>query len=253
MDRQMAPWMPLFTQSIKNNKKEKHPFTTFQFSTVETDKGVHKPKVRTVVLRDFLFNDKTTNVLTFNTDIRSEKLSNTGGQFFESCFYFADTWEQYRFSGEWFIINLSDKHQFDTRLLAKYGILIREDEETLRFPNNLEWNNEVIREWQNLSRSAKSLYRKPAPGNIMTSEMSEKLDKIQRGVDGAKEDAGLEHFVVACMCIDHVDYLNLKDGRGGERRLFQRIIEPAELDPEDNEYDEFINGHEIWVEEDVCP
>lgn len=283
----MAPWVPLFQQSCKNNLNEKHPFTPFQFSTVEIstdDDGNEevRPRVRTVVLRDFLFNDKKTNVLTFNTDLRSDKMkvNSNQKQYFESCFYFPGTWEQYRLSGEWFSVSLNGENEIDDKMLAKYGILIKEiirsndknDDTTstttineknndktndvdennemdeqgeitdiiYRFPECKDWNDEVMREWCTLSRSAKSLYRKPPPGEILTNETSKILDKIQRGVDGAKEDAGLENFCVVCLCIDQVDYLNLKDGRGGERRVFRRCFDAvlSESDLEDELHDE---------------
>lgn len=294
MSRQMAPWVPLFQQSCKNNLNEKHPFTPFQFSTVEistNEDGTEevKPCVRTVVLRDFLFNDKKTNVLTFNTDLRSGKMNVHDNQrhFFESCFYFPGTWEQYRLSGEWFCVSLNGENEIADSKLAKYGILIKEvirsndktnkitsktttnihtndvddknnmkeiekeDEGEItdiiyRFPESQDWIDEVMREWSSLSRGAKSLYRKPPPGEILTNETSKKLDKIQRGVDGAKEDAGLENFGVMCLCIDKVDYLNLKDGRGGERRVFKRCFDAvlSESDLEDEHDDTTINNND---------
>lgn len=348
MSRQMAPWVPLFQQSCKNNLNEVHPFTPFQFSTVEVcvnEDGVEevKPRVRTVVMRDFLFNDKKTNVLTFNTDLRSEKMkvSPDQRQYFEACFYFPGTWEQYRLNGEWFSVSLNGENNIDDEFLAKYGILMKEeirskpessdesdssadaddndkescnnddkdddsddnksnesietnDEEgeiteiIYRFPESKDWKEEVTREWKTLSRSAKSLYRKPPPGEILTNETSKKLDKIQRGVDGTKEDAGLENFAVICLCIDQVDYLNLKDGRGGERRVFRRIFDMVIRDDDDDEDDDgndddddedndndnetnnedeedededeeveevcaLLSGHEMWTEEEVCP
>ncbi|KAL6937426.1 hypothetical protein ACO0RG_003932 [Hanseniaspora osmophila] len=60
-----------------------------------------RPSCRTVVFRDFLFNDKKSNILTYVTDLRSEKLQDIkdNGGVFEACFYFPDTMEQYRLSG----------------------------------------------------------------------------------------------------------------------------------------------------------
>lgn len=330
----MAPWVPLFQQSCKNNLNDTNPFTPFQFSTSEItldkDQGIEeiRPRVRTVVLRDFLFNDKKTNVLTFHSDLRSEKLKvkNNQKQYFESCFYFPSTWEQYRISGEWFNISLNGDNDIDDDKLTKYGIFIKESmgsnekneklinnnnminennevcndngnklntdddrneitEVVYRFPECNDWKEEVMRQWNGLSRAAKALYRKPAPGEILTIETSKKLDKIQRGVDGAKEDAGLENFTVVCLLIDQVDYLNLKDGRGGERRIFRRCCdsvlskknlkeekhddddeeeeeEEEEKNAEDNDDDddedgddecEILSEYEVWTEEEVCP
>ncbi|KOG99520.1 uncharacterized protein DI49_1981 [Saccharomyces eubayanus] len=299
MSHEMAPWVPMFIQSCKNNTE---PFVPFQFATV--DKLTNKPRCRTVVFRDFLFHDKKTNVLTFNTDMRSSKItesfiepssSNSGGDnqrcetpFFEVCVYFPETWEQYRFSGQSFILSRQFK-EIPDEIISKYEIfsprlseasdnstdedidnsindhndknndaddhninndntLIKttddddddkhhEDEDSQ--PQPQEWDAELLRQWSSLSRHTKSLYRKPAPGQKLTSETSKQLDKLHRGVDGAKEDVGLENFGIVCLCIDSVDYLNLKEGRGGERWIFQKT------DGKDEE--------DLWEEQEVCP
>lgn len=85
----MAPWVPMFTQSCKNAKQA---FIPFQFATVaESVDGIPLPKCRTVVFRDFLFDERKTNVLTFNTDLRSNKVEESfpngnGTCLFEACF-----------------------------------------------------------------------------------------------------------------------------------------------------------------------
>ncbi|CCK70126.1 uncharacterized protein KNAG_0D03800 [Huiozyma naganishii CBS 8797] len=283
MSLQMAPWVPIFRQSCKNTLNEKSPIITFQFATVDVNQeekedveiGESIPRVRSVVLRGFLFDERKLNVLCFNTDLRSDKMRGlNASKRFEACFYFPQTWEQFRFSGKCFVISLNGvggkgpKHQ----MLAKYRILLEEEMKdhdehlTYKFPTQKDWDEEVLRQWNTLSRSAKSLYRKPPPGQLLTSETSEKLDKIQRGVDGAKEDVGLDNFAVVCLCVDQVDYLNLKDGRGGERRLYKRVLETAhsceneehlqQLRDEANDNDDYhdlVNGHEIWHEIEVCP
>lgn len=292
----MAPWVPMFIQSCKNNTE---PFVLFQFATV--DKLTNKPRCRTVVFRDFLFHEKKTNVLTFNTDMRSSKITesyvapnstNSSGSkkcetpFFEACVYFPETWEQYRFSGQSFTLSRQFKEIPDD-IVTRYDIFSprfsqasddstdddvkasinddkdrhndadnndmndenklietidndehHEDEDNY-YPQSQEWEAELLRQWTSLSRHTKSLYRKPAPGQKLTSETSKQLDKLHRGVDGAKEDAGLENFGIVCLCVDSVDYLNLKEGRGGERWLFQKT------DSKDEE--------DLWEEQEVCP
>ena len=121
----------MFIQSCKNNTE---PFVSFQFATV--DELTNKPRCRTVVFRDFLFHDKRTNVLTFNTDMRSSKItesfitpnSNNSSDskrcetpFFEACFYFPETWEQYRFSGQCFTISKQFK-KIPAEIVTKYDI-----------------------------------------------------------------------------------------------------------------------------------
>lgn len=286
----MAPWVPTFIQSTKNNTQ---PFLPFQLATI--DKQTNTPRCRTVVFRDFLFKDKRSNVLTFNTDIRSGKMAesfsddlNTSTPV-EACFYFPETMEQYRFSGECFVV--CEKHlNVGPELSRKYGILSPsvcghhkeelyqyeaelEEEEASRQsgapdqacdgtqqeppspvnnsgileqgdfqpPSSKEWNMEVRRQWYSNSRSSRSQYRKPEPGKPVTSETSKQLDKIQRGVDGANENAGLDNFAVVCLCIQQVDYLNLKGAGGGERAIFTRTT------------DDHNTSLECWDEEHVCP
>lgn len=282
----MAPWVPTFIQSTKNDTQ---PFLPFQLATV--DEKTNKPRCRTVVFRDFLFKDKRSNVLTFNTDLRSGKIEesfNTGSDNItpvEACFYFPETMEQYRFSGKCFIV--SKKHFTIPQVLVQaYGLLspsvcqhhkeelyqyeaevdgeeeidhngkepeskpamkhLQQKDELLGLkdsqpPKEKEWNMEILRQWYSLSRSSRSQYRKPDPGKPITNETSKQLDKIQRGVDGTNENAGLENFAIVCLCIDQVDYLNLKGGSGGERVIFKRAI------------DKDSTGIEYWDEEHVCP
>lgn len=291
MIHQMAPWVPTFIQSTKNNTQ---PFLPFQLATL--DKKTNTPRCRTVVFRDFLFKDKRSNVLTFNTDLRSGKMSESflgdlkNSTPVEACFYFPETMEQYRFSGECFIV--CERHlNVPSELTLKYGILspricghhkedvyqyeaeldaeeaarqgLQEEREhvenkqeepqppvtgnRLLEPNDFqpptakEWNMEVRRQWYSNSRSSRSQYRKPEPGQPLTAETSKKLDKIQRGVDGADENVGLDNFAVVCLCIQQVDYLNLKGAGGGERTIFTRVT------------DNHNASLECWDEEHVCP
>ncbi|SCV02579.1 LAME_0H02982g1_1 [Lachancea meyersii CBS 8951] len=307
MIHQMAPWVPQFIQSLKNHSQT---FTPFYFATV--DPLTNTPKCRTVIFRDFLFHDKRSNVLTFTTDLRGDKVkeilaANAETAPFEACFYFPSTWEQYRFSGKCFVVShtqappISDKYNMADPGFIKYPILspsiyggaqelyrhqeeknadCESDHETegsceasefcldprppalsrsstrssggavhtdhvlgpqdYAPPLDKEWELELRRQWTNLSRSTKAQFRKPDPGTPVTSATSKQLDKIQRGVDGAKEDTGLDNFGVVCLCIEEVDFLNLKDGRGGERWKFHRDVQPD-------------TGLESWIEAEVCP
>lgn len=280
---QLAPWVPMFTQSCKNSRQA---FIPFQFSTVaESIDGRAVPKCRTVVFRDFLFNQKQNNVLTFNTDLRSTKIEESfhAGHdtcLFEACFYFNETWEQYRFTGECFLVSRKDNAMASKETLLRYGVMNPEihehrgSNESVSFenrpespmrpgtdphdnhhddgeeveesvptetslPSNEQWRKEITRQWETLSRSTKSVYKKPAPGQLLTDDMKAKIDKIERGVDGSKPDSGLDNFAIICMCIDKVDYLNLKGGRGGARWICERIIDET--------------GFETWEEQEVCP
>ncbi|GMM57836.1 hypothetical protein DAKH74_044520 [Maudiozyma humilis] len=217
MTNQMAPWVPLLLQSLKNNPS---PFTSLQFATVSS--GL--PSVRTVVLRGFLFDDKATNVLTFNTDLRSAKLQHQGPErHYEACFYFPGTQEQYRVRGQYLTLSLKGCESLDTAATA----LLREHSvhhgSTHALPSPQQLQEEVQRQWASLSRQNKAMYRRPAPGTALTDATRAQLDRIQRGVDGASPDAGLEHFGVVCLCVTAVDYLNLRGG--SERTLFHHTRE----------------------------
>ncbi|AQZ13052.1 YGR017W [Zygosaccharomyces parabailii] len=270
MIHQMAPWVPTFIQSTKNSNG---PFIPFQLATVEENS--HKPRCRTMVFRDFLFKDKRSNVLTFHTDLRSNKVHNSfhgveDSAPIEACFYFPETREQYRFSGRCFLITKNHTNIAED-IVTNYGILspsvcghhrvelyehataeeqdmnpdvaqANSQEKMLLLkdfkpPLEKEWGMEIRRQWSHLSRASKSQYRKPNPGVALTSETSNKLDKINRGVDGSKEETGLENFAIACLCVDEVDYLNLTSG-SGERVMFTRSHEA---------------GTDNWDERHVCP
>ncbi|XDT13675.1 Pyridoxamine 5'-phosphate oxidase [Nakaseomyces glabratus] len=288
----MAPWVPMFTQSCKNVKQA---FIPFQFATVaESVDGIPLPKCRTVVFRDFLFDERKTNVLTFNTDLRSNKVEESfpngnGTCLFEACFYFHETWEQYRFTGECFLVSRKQQAIVSNETLLRYGIvdpttfkrsesnssvsscsssdegslpamvdslklddskydnhhddgeedIHNTDDGKVPLPTDEEWQQEIMRQWDTLSRATKSVYKKPAPGEPITEEMKKKIDKIERGVDGSKADYGLDNFAIVCLCIDKVDNLNLKGGKGGARWIFERVIDET--------------GFETWEEQEVCP
>ncbi|AGO13821.1 AaceriAGL049Cp [[Ashbya] aceris (nom. inval.)] len=303
MIHQMAPWVPIFVQSVKNHPQ---PFTPFSFSTVDPD--TLRPRCRTVVFRDFLFHDRKTNILTFTTDLRGEKVKEIGSYPgkrgtlapFEGCFYFPQTGEQYRISGSCFVLSegrlpevsadydwkpsgpgvipypilapsvcghnaglmetlaareaeLADyrnemaefREDHTTAQLSRISTQSSADDIVLtvqdyRPPSAREWKLELQRQWAQLSRNMKSQFRRPHPGTPLTTAMAQKLDKIQRGVDGAGEDTGLENFGLVCLCVDQVDYLNLTNGSGGERWRFTRT--PDE-----------ITGFETWQEQEICP
>lgn len=221
MANQIAPWVPLLTHALSNNSSA--PFTSFQFATLAES----LPSVRTVVLRDFLFQDKATNVLTFNTDLRSSKMGPQEDPVkpFEACFYFPGTWEQFRIRGEWLTLSLTSCADLDSRAIALLQQYSVHHGSTHAVPTAEQLEDEVMRQWATLSRQNKSLYRRPGPGSPLTEATVALLDKIQRGVDGASNDAGLENFGIVCLCVQGVDYLNLRGGSGGERRLFQRTRE----------------------------
>lgn len=79
----IPPWVPTLDLCLS---QAPHPHT-FTFGTVSKD-GM--PRARTCVFRSWLFDDKSTGVLLFTTDLRSGKIDDlrfSDGKF-EACFYF---------------------------------------------------------------------------------------------------------------------------------------------------------------------
>ncbi|CAH6719845.1 uncharacterized protein CLIB1444_02S17832 [[Candida] jaroonii] len=99
-------------------------------------------------------------------------------------------------------------------------------------PTNEEYDIELQRQWDNLSKNLKKSFRKPPPKSLMTPELSKKIDSINRGVDGKKDIDGFKNFSLVGLFIDHVDYY---DGEHEKRYISER-----------DEYD-------LWKETEVCP
>lgn len=87
--------------------------------------------------------------------------------------------------------------------------------ESLEFksPTREEWNGEIERLWGSLSKGLKLGFRGPLPGENMDEKNQNLIDKINRGVDGKKEESGMKNFAVVGMFIDHVDYYDQEKGR----------------------------------------
>lgn len=102
----------------------------------------------------------------------------------------------------------------------------------LTAPTKEEWDAEITRVWQLLSKGLKLSFRRPAPLLPMDETNHNLVDKILRGVDGQKEEAGLKNFAVVAMFIDHVDYFDMEKDR---RYLYEQ------------------DHHYVWNEMEVCP
>jgi len=102
----------------------------------------------------------------------------------------------------------------------------------LTAPTDEEWDGEISRVWQLLSKGLKLSFRRPAPLLPMDDTNQNLVDKILRGVDGKKEETGLKNFAVVGMFVDHVDYYDMEKNR---RYLYDK----------DQAY--------VWNEMEVCP
>ncbi len=90
----MGTWVPQLINAIADEHNDK---ISFSLATISPD-GF--PKVRTCIFRDFVFNDPSTNVLTFYSDKRSDKINQLKlNNKYEACFNFKNSKKQFRISG----------------------------------------------------------------------------------------------------------------------------------------------------------
>ncbi|KAF5212592.1 hypothetical protein E0198_000088 [Clavispora lusitaniae] len=99
-------------------------------------------------------------------------------------------------------------------------------------PTKEEWDGEIARVWNSLSKGLKSSFRRPAPMSPVTDENHNLMDKISRGVDGKKEESGMKNFAVVAMFIDQVDYYEMEKER---RYIYVK------------------DDTHLWSEQEVCP
>lgn len=99
-------------------------------------------------------------------------------------------------------------------------------------PTKEEWEGEIARVWGGLSKSLKLSYRRPAPMTPMDDKNQNLVDKISRGVDGKKEESGLQNFAVVGMFIDYVDIYEMEKDR---RYIYEK------------------DETHLWKEQEVCP
>lgn len=307
----MAPWVPTFSTAIESELTAKDyspPFTTFLFATVDASGFPHN---RTLVYRDYLFENKTNNVLTFTTDKRAGKYRELiENDKFEAVFYFEKIRKQFRFRGRARIID--DKHTptFDLTTIQPHHVMqdnlhsqanssgddtSDDEDDSLEFsvgskgsfdqtsidkhltlspqdtpinfpiisptllkkiqlessslsisftnlheltvtefcpPTREEWNAEMERSWDSLSKQLKLSFRGPEPKLLMDDNNHNLIDKITRGVDGKKEESGLKNFALVAMFVEYVDYYDMEKNR---RCIYEK------------------DENHLWTEHEVCP
>lgn len=99
-------------------------------------------------------------------------------------------------------------------------------------PTEEEYNQEITRQWDQLSKSMKKSFRKPAPKSPMDASNSKLIDSIKRGVDGKKDIDGRKNFAVIALFIESVDYF---DNENDKRYVFEK------------------DKYDMWKEYEVCP
>ncbi|XP_050236507.1 pyridoxine/pyridoxamine 5'-phosphate oxidase 2 [Mercurialis annua] len=99
-----APWKQLLINALASNSHLKHS-SYFQLATIGSD---GRPSNRTVVFRGFVENSDKIQI---NTDSRTRKIEELKQcSFSEICWYFTDSWEQFRINGR---VDVIDGSHFD--------------------------------------------------------------------------------------------------------------------------------------------
>ncbi|XAR53942.1 Pyridoxal 5'-phosphate synthase [Bertholletia excelsa] len=167
-----SSWKQLLLNALESNSSVKHSLF-FQLATIGSN---GKPSNRTVVFRGFQENSDKIHI---NTDSRSRKIDELKQcPFAEICWYFADSWEQFRINGSVDIIDGS-----------------------CRDPMKLQQRE---RAWFSSSPKSRLQYLGPIPGLPLLGEIAFKepsLDPSTGPVDA---------FCLLVLDPDQVDYLNLK-------------------------------------------
>ncbi|KAI4355262.1 hypothetical protein L6164_004052 [Bauhinia variegata] len=170
-----APWKQLLLNALESNSHLKHS-SYFQLATI----GVNgRPSNRTVVFRGFQDNSDKIQI---NTDGRTRKIEELKHcSFVEICWYFTDSWEQFRINGKIDIIDGSnpDLHKLQQR-------------EKSWFANSLK---------------SRLQYLGPNPGLPSLSEHTQPNTSLDPST------GPVEAFCLLVLDPDQVDYLNLKSNQ----------------------------------------
>lgn len=176
----LAPWRSPLTRALHRNRSRVYS----RYPQLATVKPNGHPANRTVVFREFL---AETNCLTFITDIRSEKIKHLAANpAAELCWYFTQTREQFRLSGEVQAIASSDKNERSRQIRHEA--------------------------WEALSDRSRQQFAWPHPGQARASDGFEEAD--------LNPEDPLDTFVVLLLNPTYVDHLELK-GDPQDRHVYQ--------------------------------
>ncbi|XP_015888708.2 pyridoxine/pyridoxamine 5'-phosphate oxidase 2-like [Ziziphus jujuba] len=170
-----APWKQLLVDALESNAHFKHS-SFFQLATVGYN---GRPSNRTVVFRGF---EEDCDKIQINTDCRSRKIEELKHcPFAEICWYFTDSWEQFRINGT---IETIDGSNPDPRKLQQ-----RE------------------KCWFASSLNSRLQYLGPNPGLPRLNEEPPKEVILDRSI------GPVGAFCVLVLDPEQVDYLNLKSNQ----------------------------------------
>ncbi|XP_068651204.1 pyridoxine/pyridoxamine 5'-phosphate oxidase 2 [Aristolochia californica] len=170
-----APWKPLLLDALRLNTHVRHS-SYFQLATVGAN---GRPSNRTVVFRGF---PDGSDRIQIHTDSRCRKIEEIRHcPYGEVCWYFADSWEQFRISGK---IEIVDGLNTDPLKLQ------------LREKN-----------WFSSSLKSRTQYLGPGPGlpHLSEEQHGEPLLDQSTGPTAA--------FCLLLLDPEQVDYLNLKSNK----------------------------------------
>ncbi|KAI6702621.1 hypothetical protein NL676_011757 [Syzygium grande] len=170
-----APWKQLLLDALHSNSSLKHS-SFFQLATVGSN---GRPSNRTVVFRGF---QESTDKIQIHTDSRGRKIEELkNNPLAEICWYFTNSWEQFRISG---IVEMIDHSNPDSLKLQQ-----RE------------------KAWHACSVKSRLQYLGPTPGLPY-------IGKHFRDENSLDSSTGpVDSFCLLIMDPDQVDYLNLKSNQ----------------------------------------
>ncbi|BFG22204.1 pyridoxine/pyridoxamine 5-phosphate oxidase 2 isoform X1 [Prunus yedoensis var. nudiflora] len=170
-----APWKQLLLNAMESNAHLRHT-SYIQLATIACN---GRPSNRTVVFRGF---QEDSDKIQINTDGRSRKIEELRHcPFAEICWYFTDSWEQFRINGTVDIIDGSNPDPIKLQQREK--------------------------SWASSSLKSRLQYLGPQPGLPNLSEEPPK----EVSVDPSTGPVGA--FCVLVLDPQQVDYLNLKSNQ----------------------------------------
>ncbi|XP_006397851.2 pyridoxine/pyridoxamine 5'-phosphate oxidase 2 [Eutrema salsugineum] len=186
MGTAVAPWKQLLFGAIEANSHLSHS-SYVQLATI----GLNgRPSNRTVVFRGF---EENSDRIQINTDFRSRKIEELSHcPYSEICWYFSDSWEQFRINGRIEVIDASNPDQ------AKL-----QQREKAWFANSLK---------------SRLIYICPTPGSPYNSEQPNQEVKLDPSSGPVAE------YCLLLLEPEKVDYLNLKSN---QRFLFSSMVSGA--------------------------
>ncbi|KAF8780383.1 hypothetical protein HU200_001495 [Digitaria exilis] len=177
-----SPWRALLQRALDGNAHLRHS-TYFQLATVGAGGW---PANRTVVFRGF---QEHCDKIQINTDARSNKVCcQRNVCVLQICWYFTDSWEQFRISG---IIDVIDGSSAD--------------------PAKLQHREKA---WFKSSVKSRLQYLGPQPGVPVVDD--QQINDVHLDASAGPVDA----FCLLVLDPEKVDYLNLKNN---QRLVFTRI------------------------------